>query len=549
MDARGRPIAAGWLVPAVVFALPLTAALWLGLSSAIDVRAWSQLFADSQFGPALRLSLWVGVLATALSLAATLWLVTGLHGSVLWLRVQAALGPLLAVPHAAFAVGWALLLMPSGLLARGLALFTGWVSPPDIATVQDPLGFALIGGLVLKEVPFLLWSVAAQLQRVGQGAEITRQLHTAAAMGYASRSVWWRVLWPQLLPRLALPLLAVWAYSLTVVDMALVLGPTRPPTLAVLAWQWLLDADEAVNRQGAAAALLLTVLMALGAFIAITTLRLVQPALLRRWVRGDRAAAPQREGFTRQGVTLAAAIYIAVLGMLAFVSVAGVWSFPQLSPQVWTGQAWAVVANSGGTLALTAGLALGSSALGLALAVAWLETTPARWDRSAAPLVFAPMLVPGLLLVVGLYRLTLWLGIDGHFSGLWLAHSLFTAPYALVALAPAYRGFDPRFEQTAHALGRRHVAFLWQVKWPMLLAPLAAALAVGFAVSVTQYLPTQFVGAGRFATLTTEALTLVSGGQRTLGAAFALMQALLPALVFGAALALGRWQLGRVGTS
>ena len=147
----------------------------------------------------------------------------------------------------------------------------------------------------------------------------------------------------------------------------------------------------------------------------------------------------------------------------------------------------------------------------------------------------------------GLYRLTLGLGIDGHYSGLWLAHSLYTAPYVLVALAPAYRGYDARYERTAHALGRGHAAFLWRVKWPMLQAPIVAAFAIGFAVSVTQYLSTQFVGAGRFATVTTEALTLAAGGQRTLMAAFALMQALLPALVFLAALALAHRQARRLG--
>ena len=81
----------------------------------------------------------------------------------------------------------------------------------------------------------------------------------------------------------------------------------------------------------------------------------------------------------------------------------------------------------------------------------------------------------------------------------------------------------------------------------MLAAPLAAAFAVAFAVSVTQYLSTQFVGAGRHATLTTEALTLASGGQRGPVAAFALLQACLPALVFGAAWWIGRRQARRMG--
>lgn len=534
-----------WLLPALVFTLPLAAALALGLASAGDAEAWSQLFSDSQFTPALALSLWVGATSTLASIGLCLLLVTALHGTPFWQRLQAALGAALALPHAAFAVGLALLLMPSGLLARLLALATGWTAPPDIATVQDRFGLALVAGLVLKEVPFLLWNVAALLQRAGQGAELTRQLHSAAAMGYAPATVWWRVLWPQLLPRLALPMLAVWAYGLTVVDMALVLGPTRPPTLAVLAWQWLNDADELMNRQGAAAALVLTLAMLLGALLTAAALRLARPLLQRARARGDR---PQRSAVAvaaRAAVAVFTSTYVGVLVMLAFVSVAGVWAFPQLWPQSFSASAWAGVARSGDTLWLTAALALCSAATGVVLAVAWMECAPPAWDRRAAPLVFAPMLVPGVLFVVGLYRLALWLGIDGHFSGLWLAHSLFTAPYVLVALAPAYRGFDARFEQTAHALGRGHAAFLWRVKWPMLLLPLAAAFGVGFAVSVAQYLPTQFVGAGRFATVTTEALTLASGGQRTLTAAFGLLQALLPALVFALAWALGRWQAQR----
>lgn len=116
-------------------------------------------------------------------------------------------------------------------------------------------------------------------------------------------------------------------------------------------------------------------------------------------------------------------------------------------------------------------------------------------------------------------------------------------PYAWVALAPAHRAFDPRYRHVARALGRSGAAFLWQVKRSMLLAPLAAAFAVAFAVSVAQYQVTQMVGGGQWPTVTTEALTLASGGQRDRLATFALLQALLPALVFEAAAALGRWQL------
>ena len=62
--------------------------------------------------------------------------------------------------------------------------------------------------------------------------------------------------------------------------------------------------------------------------------------------------------------------------------------------------------------------------------------------------------------------------------------------------------------------------------------------AVGFAVSVGQYLPTLLVGAGRFTTVTTEAVALASGGDRRVIGVYALLQAALPFLGFSLALML-----------
>jgi putative thiamine transport system permease protein len=51
-------------------------------------------------------------------------------------------------------------------------------------------------------------------------------------------------------------------------------------------------------------------------------------------------------------------------------------------------------------------------------------------------------------------------------------------------------------------------------------------------------LPTLFAGAGRLATLTTEAVTLSSGADRRILGVFAFLQALIPLLVYVAALAI-----------
>ena len=78
----------------------------------------------------------------------------------------------------------------------------------------------------------------------------------------------------------------------------------------------------------------------------------------------------------------------------------------------------------------------------------------------------------------------------------------------------------------------------------MLVRPLLMALAVGFSVSIAQYLPTLWLGAGRTPTLTSEAVALSSGGDTSTLAAQALWQLLLPTIVFSLT-ALLAWLAGR----
>lgn len=522
--------------------LPLLWAASAAAMAALDASAWQGLLADSQTLQALGLTLWTGLLASTLSVALAAWLMSHNFPGPAWARLVQALGPMLAVPHAAFAIGLAFLLAPSGWLLRALSPWaTGLDAPPPWSTTQDPWGLGLVLVLIAKEVPFLLWAAATQLQRADVAQVWTRELLVARSMGYGPRAAWWRVLWPQLWPRLRWPMVAVLAYSLTVVDVALVIGPTTPPTLAVLAWQWLLDADVTVNARGAAAAWLLALLV--GAMAGLLWQVPRQPAWRTRWTTGTRHAPAHLSMLARAGAMGLAALlclYLAVMLSLAVGSVAGIWPFPALWPQTLTTRAWASVWGSLATMGTTLTLALASALAALLWSVAWLECAPALLIDRLRRLIYLPLVLPPVLWVVGVHGLTLNWGIDATWAGLWLAHTLAAVPYVLIALSPAYTGFDPRFRHVAASLGHGRAVFLWRVKWPLLRAALASAFAVGFAVSVAQYLPTLFVGAGRFATVTTEAVTLASGAQRSLTAAYAWLQWLLPALVFGLAAWLGK---------
>jgi putative thiamine transport system permease protein len=538
-----------WVACAGLVALPLGLALLAAVREAATVAAWQTLWDDPQTGPALQASLVSGLGSTVLATGLSLWLTTQLWDHPRWQTLQQRLPAMLAVPHAALAIGLLLLWMPGGWSARLLAPLAGWDAPPDWTTVNDPQALALTLALVLKETPFLLWTIAALLARPDVAVRLRQQLQLGRSLGYTSAQVWWRVVWPAWGGALGWPVAAVAAYGLTVVDMALVLGPGSPPTLAVLAWQWLLDADPLRNAQGAAAAAALVAVMGALALVLLAMHRAAQPVLQARRVRGPQPTPtlrpPTAAGMAQMAQAGLTALWVAAGLALLVASCSGVWRFPTLWPTVWTLSAWAQVGTASATVWTTLAVALAASSLSVGLAALWLEATPPTWDRITTAFALVPVVVPGLLLMVGVYRIALALRLDGTLAGLVVVHVWMALPYVLVTLLPAWRRFDPRHAWVAQALGRSRLAFAWQVKRPLLAAPLASALAVGFAVSVAQYLPTLFIGAGRLATVTTEAVTLSAGGQRATGAAFAVLQALLPLLGFVLAGAVGRAQAVR----
>jgi putative thiamine transport system permease protein len=198
------------------------------------------------------LTLTTGIAATLLSLAICLLIVSCCWQTRWWAWVRASLPPVLAIPHVAFAIGLVFLFSPSGWLVRLLTPWlTGWQRPPDWQVIQDPLGLALTLAMVLKETPFLLLMCLAAFSQI----DIQRQMWIGRSLGYRPVTVWWKLLIPQLYPLIRLPVLAVLVYSLSVVDMAILLGPNRPPTFAVVVFEWFREPDLALLNRAAAGAL------------------------------------------------------------------------------------------------------------------------------------------------------------------------------------------------------------------------------------------------------------------------------------------------------
>jgi putative thiamine transport system permease protein len=286
--------------------------------TAFSLQPWRDLFAYPGFASALRLSLTVGLAATLLSLLLAVAICAAAQERGVLNRFAQLVTPLLAAPHAAVALGFAFLAAPSGWLVRLVSPWlTGWQRPPELVTIQDPLGIAFIVGLLLKEVPYLVLMLIGATTQV----PVAAQLAASRAMGYRRATAWIKVVLPQLYPQIRLPVYAVLAFSLSVVETGLILAPGDPPPLSVLAARWFADYDLKLYFPAAAAAVL-QLGVAVAAILAWRLGERVVAALGRGWI-----ARGERGGATRAGVALGAALagLTAFLGLLSLAGMA-LWS-------------------------------------------------------------------------------------------------------------------------------------------------------------------------------------------------------------------------------
>lgn len=498
------------------------------------------LFAWQGLGESARLSLTTGLIATALSLAIVALITAGWSGTRVFAVLERLLSPLLSVPHAAAAFGLAFLIAPSGWVSRLVSpALTGWDRPPDLLILQDPLGLAMIAGLVIKEVPFLLLMTLAAM---GQ-AQPRRSLLVAQSLGYGRLTGWLKTVFPRVYAQIRLPVYVVLAYSMSVVDVALILGPSTPPTLSVQIVKWMGDPDLSMRLTGAAAALLQLglVICALGLWWAGECF---VARIGHRWIASGgrgRLDAPLRVVSLGLGSISAFAVLMGIAS-LAIWSVAGFWGFPHILPDAFTWRTWdrhgpAALMTMGETF-LVAGVAV---ALALALVLGCLEAehrSGRKLSQKGIWLLYLPLLVPQTAFLPGLQTMLLTIGADIGRLPVIFAHLVFVLPYVFLSLGDPWRSWDVRNATVAAALGAKPAAVFWRVRSPMLLRPILTAVAVGIAVSVGQYLATLLIGGGRVSTLTTEAVALASGGDRRAIGVYGLMQTFAALIPFTLALAI-----------
>lgn len=525
------------MLPSFGFLPPLQA-------DGFSLTPWCSLFHEPRLPAAITLSVTVGFGTTLIALVVAIGTVTALHNRPAFRTIRRLLAPALAVPHAAFAIGFAFLVAPSGWFARIVSpALTGWDVPPDLMTLNDPRGVSLMIALAIKESLFLIWMILAALAQVSSD----RLLCIARVMGYRPTVAWLKVILPAIYPQIRLPIYAVLVTGLSIVDVALVLGPSVPPTLAVMLFDWFRDFDVDLQFTAAAGAVL-QLGIAFAAIVLWRTMERLVRRAARSWLvngsRGTRQSAFAIRTFGAAGAAWTFAMSALAVCVLLAWSVTQTWRWPDALPSEWSFATWRASLDLLG-LPLWNTVVIGGAAtlVALVLVIGSLEheVRAGRHVERGLWLLYAPLLLPQVGFLFGVQVLWVTFDIDASLPAVIWTHLLFVLPFVYLALADPYRALDPRIERSARVLGASPARVLLRIKLPLLLRPVAAAAALGFAVSVAQYLATMFAGGGRIATLASEAIGMASGADRRLLGVVAFAQAALPLIAFSIALAVPAW--------
>ncbi len=489
----------------------------------------------------ISMTLYTAFISSYLACLITFAVLQSAWGTRFWRKIELALSPLLAMPHVAFAIGFAFLFAPTGMGVRLLANIFDYDPSSqgvnDLASlVRDPKAIGLIVMLALKEVPFLLLMSIPILQQLN----VDKLEKVSHSMGYTLSQTWWKCILPQWFSKLRFPMMAVLAYSLSVVDVALIVGPSNPPTFAVLVWQWFNDPDLSLLPRAAAGAVVLFIL----ASITIAISRLIE-WLVTRYYRSWQYSG--RQGLSLPGKSLFSLITIVTAVMLPLMviwSFAQRWRFPDLLPSRFSFRFWQYEWDSIlSTLEQSLLLAVVSASIALALALLSHEYRLRHRWQIPGYIIAVPMLIPQLSILFGMQVATLYVSSDSYWLWVCWSHIFFAFPYVYLSLDGPWRGFDDGLTRVSLSLGKSPLYTWFKVKLPILLPAVVFAWAVGISVSLAQYLPTLVLGAGRISTLTTEAVALSSGFDRRVTAIYAIWQAILPLMFFAFAIAISRLQI------
>ncbi len=135
------------------------------------------------------------------------------------------------------------------------------------------------------------------------------------------------------------------------------------------------------------------------------------------------------------------------------------------------------------------------------LAAEGLTKTELKVKNMLIEMFMMPMLVPGIIVGMAIYRFEAGISLSGTFWGLVIAHTLMAVPFVIRTALASMAGLNPNFELASRSLGANSFITFMRVTVPMLKSALFSGAMFAFATSFDEIIVTQFLCGVKISTL------------------------------------------------
>jgi spermidine/putrescine transport system permease protein len=162
----------------------------------------------------------------------------------------------------------------------------------------------------------------------------------------------------------------------------------------------------------------------------------------------------------------------------------------------WYEELWhtpAIIASLGNSLKVAIPVAITTTTLATLAAKAMTRyRMPGR--GFALSFIMLPMVMPGIIMVVGLFILTLSIGMDLGLLTVGISHVVVTVPFATLVIMARLDGFSKNIEEASMDLGMNAWQTFWKVTFPLIIPGVGAAFLMTFTSSFDEFLFALFLG-------------------------------------------------------
>lgn len=108
-------------------------------------------------------------------------------------------------------------------------------------------------------------------------------------------------------------------------------------------------------------------------------------------------------------------------------------------------------------------------------------------------ILISPLIVPMVIVALGIYFMFARMGLSGTFTGMILAHAAIGAPYVVITVSAALRGFDRRLVLASSSLGARPVTTFLSVILPLVAPGVISGALFAFMTSFDEVIIALFI--------------------------------------------------------